>query len=166
MRGYVIGLFGLAVCCALVELFSPEGEGGGISRHVKMLSGVCLLLVLWTPLSALMRGGGDLSGRLANAIENWLREGEEQQEDFSQIWQGEQERLDLMYASEMIKELLIDQFEISGEDISVQVETDEAGERISLVCVALRGQAIWLDTHKMQSYLNEILQCESTIYLE
>ncbi len=166
MRGYVIGLFGLAVCCALVELFSPEGEGGGISRHVKMLSGVCLLLVLWTPLSALMRGGGDLPGRLANAIENWLREGEEQQEDFSQIWQGEQERLDLMYASEMIKELLIDQFEISGEDISVQVETDEAGERISLVCVALRGQAIWLDTHKMQSYLNEILQCESTIYLE
>ena len=156
----------MAVCCALVELFSPEGEGGGISRHVKMLSGVCLLLVLWTPLSALLRGGGDLPERLANAIENWLREGEEQQEDFSQIWQGEQERRDLMYASEMIKELLIDQFEISGEDISVQVETDEARERISLVCVALRGQAIWLDTHKMQSYLNEILQCESMIYLE
>lgn len=166
MRGYVIGLFGLAVCCALVELFSPEGEGGGISRHVKMLSGVCLLLVLWTPLSALLRGGGDLPERLANAIENWLSEGEERQEDFSQIWQGEQERLDLMYASETIKQLLIDRFEISDEDITVQVETDETGERMSLVRIALRGQAIWRDTHQMQSYLNEILQCESMIYLE
>ena len=166
MRGYVIGLFSLAVCCALVELFSPEGEGGGISQHIKMLSGVCLLLVLWTPLTALFRGGGDLPGRLSSAIENWLGAGEESWEDFSQIWQGEQERLDLMYASETIKQLLVDRFEISDEDITVQVETDETGERISLVRVALKGRAIWLDTHKMQSYITEMLQCESTIYLE
>lgn len=166
MQGYVMGLFGLAICCAVVEFFTPEGEGAGIARHIKWMSGICLLLVLWTPLSALLRGGGSVPDRLADALENWLNEGEASKEEFDQIWQGEQERLDLAYAAETIKQLIAEQFNLSLGDLSVQVQTDETGERLSLVRIGLSGRAIWIDTHKLQSFIEQQFQCESTIYLE
>ncbi len=166
MQGYVMGLFGLAICCAVVELFTPEGEGGGIARHIKWMSGICLLVVLWTPLSTLFHSGETVPDRLTDALENWLNEGEASREEFDQIWQGEQERLDLVYASETIKQLIAEQFDLSLGDITVQVQTDETGQRLSLVRIGLSGRAIWIDTHKVQSFIEETIRCESTIYLE
>ena len=166
MRAYVIGLFALSVCCAVVELFSPEGEGGGMARHLKWISGVCLLCALWGPLAALLKGGGEIPARIFDATEEWLAGGEDASEGYDQLWQEEQQKLDLAYANEAIRELLCQHFDQSGEHISVHAETDEMGERLTHVRVALSGRAIWLDTHQLQGFIQDTFGCDSTVYLE
>ncbi len=167
MQAYVIGLFALSVCCAMVELFSPEGEGGGIAQHIKWLIGICLLCVLWVPLSALLQGGGNnLPGRISDAVEQWLSGGEEAQEQYDQLWQDQQQKLDLAYAGETIRQLLCEQFERSPGEISVQVQTDEQGERLTHLRVGLSGGAIWINTHQLQEFIQKTFGCESTVYLE
>lgn len=166
MRAYVVGLFALSVCCAIVELFSPEGEGGGVARHIKWLSGICLLCVLWVPLSNLMAGGKQVPDRIFDAVEEWLDGGEDAQKEYDQYWKEQQEQLDLSYAGEAIREVLCRQFEQETSNITVGIETDETGERLALIRVGLSGKAIWLDTHQLEDFIQEMFGCESTIYLE
>lgn len=166
MREYIIGLLALAVCCAVVELLSPEGEGGGIARHIKLMTGLCLLCVLATPIVSLLRAGADLPARLEAALSDWLSIRDQADKDFSDRWQEEYEQLDVTFASQTIAGMLQDKFLIAAGDISVEVVPDESQSLISHVRVALSGRAIWQNTHEIEAFIGETLGCECIIYIE
>ena len=166
MREYIIGLLALAVCCAVVELLSPEGEGGGIARHIKLMTGLCLLCVLATPIVSLLRAGADLPARLEAALSDWLAIREEADRDFSDLFREEWEQLDLSLASQTVVGMLREKFDIADGDVSVEVLLDEEQTRISCVRVALSGRAIWQNTHEIEAFIGETLGCECIIYIE
>ena len=166
MREYIIGLLALAVCCAVVELLSPEGEGGGIARHIKLMTGLCLLCVLATPIVSLLRAGADLPARLEAALSDWLAIREEADRDFSDLFREEWEQMDLSLASQTVVGMLREKFDIADGDVSVEVLLDEEQTRISCVRVALSGRAIWQNTHEIEAFIGETLGCECIIYIE
>ncbi len=165
MTQYLMGLFVLGLCCAAVELLAPAGEGGGIARHIKLMSALCLLCVLISPVTTLLRDGESIKDRLENWVSQWT-DGQEMTEDFADRWQTESERLDAAYAGELIAQMLESEFEIAASDVRVELVLAQSGETIDEIRVALTGRAIWVDTHKMEAYIHDTFGCDATIYIE
>ena len=165
MTGYFWGLLAVSVCCAAVEFLTPSGEGGGVAGHVRFMSALCLLCVMVTPLTPLL-AEGNLADRIEGAIDDWLDEGERAQEEYGGRWEEQLEEMDAAYAQACLASLLQQKFEIAAEDVAVRVETDGTGETISVVYIRLSGRAVWLNTHAMEAYIEEMLGCECTTYLE
>ena len=165
MAGYFLGVLAFAICCCVVELLTPSGEGGGVAGHVKWMSGVCFLCVLVIPLSQIM-AEGNLSGRIEQMIDDWLSLGEQAQEEYNDRWEEQYEEMDAAYAEASLSYLLQERFAIAPEDVTVCVQADEAGERIVSVHVGLSGRAVWLNTHEIETYIEQMLGCECTAYIK
>lgn len=164
MKQYLMGLFVLAVCCAVVELLSPEGEGGGIARHIRLMSGLCLLCVALSPLAAWLESGETPFDALSSALDGWLSQSEEET-SFEQRWKEQSEQLDLNMAGAMVEEMLEERFDLSASDCRVTLAVGRDGV-LSEVRVALTGRAIWVNTKHLQDYIRQALGCESTVYIE
>lgn len=165
MKQYLMGLFALATCCAVVELLTPEGEGGGIARHIRLMSGLCLLCVALSPLVAWLEQGRSPIGALSSALDDWLSQGEAEEMSFEKRWREQSEQLDLSMAAEMVAEMIEEKFDLADSDCRVTLTVDDDGA-LCEVRVALTGRAIWVNTQEVQAVIREVLGCESTVYLE
>lgn len=165
MTQYLMGLFALAVCCAAVELLAPAGEGGGIGRHIKLMSALCLLCVLIAPMTSLVQNGEDIRQGLEHWISQWADE-EQATENFTQQWQEQLEQMDTAYAGELVAQMLQSKFGLAVSDVRVTLTIDQTGKNIEEMRVALTGRAIWADTHAMDAYIRDSFGCKSTIYIE
>ena len=166
MTGYFWGLLAFALCCAAVELLTPSGEGGGVAGHIKWMSALCLLCVLITPIAKAFSEGGDLIGRLGAAIDDWLAEGERTQDEYDEYWQEQYEQLDIRYAESAVCSMIQQRFEISPQELQVELQVDEQKTRITAVRVGLSGRAVWLNTHEIEAYIEQALGCECTTYIK
>ncbi len=165
MKQYLMGLFALALCCAVVELLSPEGEGGGIARHVRLMSGLCLLSVAISPLAAWAEQGGSPLVALSNALDEWIAQSEASGESFEARWEEQSEQLDLTVAAETVAEMIEQRFALAASDCRVTLATD--GEAtLTEVRVALSGRAIWTNSQEIQRYIRETLGVSCTVYIE
>ena len=163
MRQYLMGLFILALCCAVVELLAPAGEGGGIARHIKLMSALCLLCTLSVPLISLLQG----SARWSEVVENWLAhwtDTEEDTEQWEDRWRAESEGLDIAYAEQAVAEMICAEFGLQSKDI--QVELIVKAQTVNEARVALSGRAIWVDPHRMEEYMKDTFGWQSTIYIK
>jgi predicted PurR-regulated permease PerM len=166
MKTYIVGLFALAIVCAVVELLSPEGEGGGIARHIKLMTGLCLLAALLTPVLSLLRQGTNIPSLLEEALDEWLSEKEQAEAEMSDRWQEQYEQMDTSMAADMIRSMLAQHFSVADTDIAVTVVLGEDGASIGHLRIALTGRAIWLNTHELEIYIEDTFGCACTIYLE
>lgn len=165
MKQYLMSLFVLALCCAVVELLSPEGEGGGIARHIRLLVGLCLLCVAIAPLTAYVAQGISPLEALEGAVDEWLDKSEHSGEDFEARWEEQSEALDLTVAAETVAEMIEEHFSLAAADCRVSLTTDGQGELVE-VRVALTGRAIWTDARAIQEMIDELLGCGCTVYIE
>ena len=44
MKNYIISIIIVGVIGSLVTLLSPDGEGGGLKKHVSLAVGLCMIL--------------------------------------------------------------------------------------------------------------------------
>lgn len=165
MQQYLMGLFALALCCAVVEMLSPDGEGGGIARHIKLMSALCLLCVLLSPLVAWLRGGESLPDHLRDFWDGLTQDAEDTDRELLDRWEQESERLDITLAEQTVAEMLEARFALSSEDCRVSLILDD-GDNITCVRVALSGRGVWCNTHEMQAYIEQTFGWESVIYIE
>lgn len=163
MQQYLMGLFTLALCCAVVELLAPAGEGGGIARHIKLMSALCLLCTLTAPLISLLQNSDAWSDLLEDWLEGWT-ETEENTQQWQDRWQAESEALDITYAEQVVAEMICTKFALETKDVHLELVAD--GATVSEVRVALSGKAIWVDTHRIEAYIKETFGWQSTIYME
>jgi hypothetical protein len=166
VKAYLLTLLTTSLIVALIGYLTPEGERGGLSKHISLLSGLCLLCVLITPIAQAISGGGDLLGRLEGALDDWLDGGENSKEEYDDRWQEQYEQMDVRYAEAAISLMLQQKFEIAEGDVSVRLQLDDTGERIAAVQVGLSGRAVWINTHDLEAYIEQTLGCECTTYIE
>ncbi len=166
MREYLTGLFVLGVCCCVVELISPAGEGGGIARHIKLMSGLCLLCTLLSPFLWLLQNGETLPEQLKQWVDEWSESGEDTQQDYTDRWQAESEQMDIAYAEQTVASMLQQQFSLAERSCRVEICLNTDHTSIREMRVALSGQAIWINTHDMENYIQTTFGCASTIYIE
>lgn len=166
MGEYWIGLLTLSLLCAVMEILVP-GEENGVAKHLHLLCAVCLLCVLVQPFGRLLTELRELPSRLGD----WLTEAEEgAAEEYRQRW--EQEKNDLeggyagQYAEELLREAVCEKFSLSTADCRLEIVWGEDGRTPEQVRVALSGQAIWCPTHELERFVQEMLDCPCTVWLE
>ena len=50
MKVYIISVVAVSLVASALILLAPEGKGGGISKHLRLLTSLCILAVISEPL--------------------------------------------------------------------------------------------------------------------
>lgn len=158
MKDYLLTLIAAALVAALVGILSPDGERGGIAKHLKLLTSLFLICVLISPLHSVLTGLKDLAnGNLS--IPNFDVGTED---DYRQQMDAALDGATESYVSDMLTQTLESQFSIAAGDVACRVEWAREGETLTptRVTVILSGKAIWKDPKPIEDFVSELLGCE------
>ena len=158
MKNYVITIIIIGVIGSLITLLAPDGEGGGLKKHVSLAVGLCMILCLSSPLISLIQGLRELDMH-SLAPET----GDVNKDEYESIFESSLEGAEAQYIREGIAAILKDRFDIEPSECSVSVKfsSDKAGKRVlDRIFVRLYGSAIWKDTEEIEDYLTELFSCD------
>ncbi len=164
MKDYLLTLIAAALVAALVGILSPDGERGGIAKHLKLLTSLFLICVLISPLHSVLTGLKDLAnGNLS--LPNFDVGTED---DYRQQMDAALDGATESYVSDMLTQTLESQFSITTGDVSCRVEWAREGETLkpTRVTVILSGKAIWKDPKPIEDFVSELLGCECRTAIE
>ena len=157
VKEHVLSVIIVGIVSSVVAVLSPEGEGGGLGKSVKCVTGLVMILICTAPIISLFDSlkGLDLHGIFAIA--------ENDKSEYESVLEESFSAAEIANTKEGIKRLLGEKFGIDeGEvNVSVQVATNENGERIiKRIFITLYGSAIWKDTGEIEQYLGDLFGCE------
>ena len=155
IKGYIVTVVAVSVVGAMVSALSPEGEGGGISKNLRLACGVVMIAACISPMSALISflgeldlGGVQLDGGMEDKYESIF---------YDNVTVLEKAGVEDGIISLLEKEFGIDKSECRVE-ATLYSSTD--GTRIKRIFITLYGSAIWSDTGQIEKYFGEMLHCE------
>ncbi len=157
MKQYIFSIIAVCVVGSVVSILSPEGEGGGIARHTRLVFGLCVILVCFSPLTqaiqwirdfdigSVLPDGGDVSGG-----------------EYESIFEGTYGEAEVENLKEGIISYLSEHFGIDQNSVSVSVRFsgDSHPNRLQTVFITLYDSAIFADTSAIESQLSSLLRCE------
>ena len=136
---------------------SPDGEGGGISRNIRLVYGICVVFVCIYPIKNIVNAVKELD--LSHIVEV-----PEQNEDkYHDIFDSSYLSSETENLKNGIKQILYDRFSIDSSecDVKVSLITNEDGARkLQRVLITLYGSGIWRDTEEIERVLGGMLSCE------
>ncbi len=154
MNEYILSIIAISIIGVIVEVISPKGEGGGILRHIKLISAFLLILACLSPLTSLIDGLRELN--ISERFE--ISEGE--REELESIFHEQFSLSEIEYVKENIEERLNREFGIKEEDCSISIRVSADGDKLELIFIRLIGAAVWSDTNKIEDYLGAVFACE------
>ena len=157
MKLYVLSVICVTAVGTLVSMLVPEGEGGGISRNIKLVYGICVVFVCIYPIKNIAIAVKELD--IGSVVET-----PEQDEDkYKDILESSYSAAEAESLKNGIKQILHDRFDIDSSECKVEVSfaEPEGGERtLRRVLITLYGSAIWRDTGEIETVLGRMLACE------
>ena len=163
MKEYVISIACVAVICSIASLLTPEGEGGGLGKQLRLVSALVLCTVCISPVASLLEAltSLDLS---ASFSELYTPDSEKHEEIFKDSLDLSEERV----LREGIYTILLDRFEIERDecDISFVISEENGERRLEHIFILLRGSAIWKDTGAIERTMSELFACEIITAIE
>ena len=156
MKEYIISVITVAVVGSVVSVLSPEGEGGGIARHTRLLFGLCVIFVCFSPIKDAIIWMRELD------IDAILPEEEQNASEYESIFNGTYAEVEVDNLKEGIKGVIEDKFGLDPLCVEVSVKLSEQGDVriLERVVITLYGSAIWADTGRIEQYLSSLLGCE------
>lgn len=164
MKNYLLTLIAASLVAVLVGILSPDGERGGIAKHMKLLTSLFLVCVLINPLQSgivglqkLMRG--ELSLPALDGTE---------QEDYLDEMEGALNGASVNYFCDMLTETIEGQFAIEKGSVRCLVQWEQTDGTLTptRVTVVLSGKAVWKDPHAIEAFVTELLGCDCTTAIE
>ena len=163
IKVYILSIFATALLITVVDILAPTGNGGGLSKYLKLVTSLVFVCILISPTVSLAQRLGDF----ANG--NWEFEIEGDVEDhYSAELQNALDNASKEYFEGMLKQTLCKEFDIAEDDLRVRVEWDGEGEKIrpQKVTLLLSGKAIWKDPAKMERFVSSLLDCDCVSAIE
>ena len=157
MKLYVISVICITAVGCLVSMLAPEGEGGGISRNIKLVYGICVAFVCMYPIKNIITTVNELD--IGSVVETPSQNDEE----YKDILDSSYSSAEIINLKNGIKQILYDCFDIDGSECKIDVsltQTSNGDKKIQRVLVTLYGSAIWKDTGEIERTLESILSCE------
>jgi hypothetical protein len=156
---YIYSLIITSVIAVLAELIIPKGEGAGIGKYVDMISGLCVVIALISPVKAgvdwLLELEADGIGGLVS--EHELPDAESYAEAFEmQILDASQEE---------VRRLICKNFKIDPENIRVSLRFSEE-YALQSVSVILRGNGVFVNPAEVTQYVRKTFGCECVVAVE
>lgn len=150
MNEYILTALGVAFAAAAVTALAPEGKGGGLSRHIKLLTSLALLCTLISPLLS-------FAGRLSELAKNppSFSVGADAYEDLLREKLNDAGAAD---AAALIKDDLCTSFGIREGNITVEVRSDPDADVFTIISVRvfLSGAAITVSPYEVEARVNEL----------
>lgn len=162
MKTYILSMLAAALVAAVVGILSPSGEGGGISKHMRLLCSLFLLCVLLSPLISVLDALGDLANGSFLSPDVEL----EEEEDYRDRLEGAMDEATRTYFAQMLTECLCDELSLKAGEVRCHVLWDEEDGTPKKVTVLLSGSAIWQDPKRICSFVTSLLDCECVCALE
>ena len=158
MTSYLISLVSASLAVSLISILAPEGSGGGIGKHIRLLSALFLICVLIAPVGQLIGGIRDLANGNFTLPEIALPN----EEDGNLQLQSSLDDASKQYFLDSLTILLLQEFSIEEGDLSCKaVWSEQEGQTLpKRITIILSGSAIWKDPNKIQSFVTELLGCE------
>ena len=158
MKNYVITIIIIGVIGSLVSLLAPEGEGGGLKKHVGLAIGLCVILCFSSPIISLIQSIGEFD---AHALVPDIDEVD--REEYESIFEAGFSAVEIQNLRDGIAKILDERFGIDASESSVtlNVSTDSSGKRVlDRIFICLYGSAVWKDTGEIERYLTSLFGCE------
>lgn len=156
MKGYIISVICISVITSLISMLTPDGEGGGIGKNMKLVCGLCIVFVSVNPIIKIVDGIKSLD------IESIVEETEDE-EKYQDKFDSSYTAAELANLKSGIKQMLSDRFgvEMSECDVTLTVQKNENGQsELVRIFITLYGSAIFKNTAEIEKYLGEIFNCE------
>jgi hypothetical protein len=166
VKAYLLTLLTTSLIVALIGYLTPEGERGGLSKHISLLSGLCLFCVLIAPLGdALTEIRSVLDG---NLILPWEDSKIETDSLYRDQLQSAMDEAGDAYFTEMLTQTLELEFAITPGEVRCVAfwERKEENPKLQKVTVLLSGSAIWRDTAAIEAFVSDLLGCPCTSAIE
>ena len=156
MREYIISIACVCIIGALVCALAPDGEGGGLSRHTRLVYALCLVLVCAAPLR-------DVMDRIAEFEYEDLLPSTDKTDEYESIFNSSYSEAELDNLCVGIKDILSSKFGIDASSCSVSVRAENIGTdgktKLTQIYITLYGDAIWTDTGAIEQYLGSLFGC-------
>ena len=150
MNEYILTALGVAFAAAAVTALAPEGNGGGLSRHIKLLTSHALLCTLISPLL-------NFAGRLSELAKSppSFSVGVSNNDDLLKEKLNEAGTAEV---AELIKDDLCGGFGIKEKNIRVEVSADKEAETFTIVSVRvfLSGAAVTVSPYEVEARVSEL----------
>ena len=164
MKAYILSVIGASLVAAVITLFTPDGKGGGIGKHVKLITSLALLAVIINPFLDFVK---NLSATDFDSLKDKIIDSADPQDTYEKIFY---ESLSEMSASELegeLEKLISEKFGIKSENLSVNAEysMDENTVCFKRITVILSGVAIFKDPYVIEAYVKDITGIESKCLL-
>lgn len=159
MREYLLGVVAAAIAVGAVTALMPEGEGGGLRRHVGFVGALCVLAILISPVGDLLAFLDDLS------LDEWSAVGNESGEKYEEIYARYLQSASAQNLSDGVVAALCDRFDIPPEQCRVRVRVGSRDGRAvaEQVTVILSGGALLQNPYEIEGFISDLLGCECTV---
>lgn len=153
MKGYILSVIGVCVVGTVVSIISPNLNGGGTSKQMRLIIAICVIGVAINPINEIVSyiNEVDMDGLIG-------LEGEIES-DYEEIFREYYSAAELQNLKVGIKQLLFDKFGVDGAECSISLKTSEDG-KIERIFITLYGSAIFKDTGEIEEYFRDAFGCE------
>ena len=164
MKEYLLTLVAAALTATLFGILSPDGERGGIAKHMRLLTSLFLVCVLIAPL------GGALTGlrALINGELSLPSVDQDSGDGYRDLQDAVLDDASVNYFTDLLNETVARQFSIASDEVRCSVEWTRVDGRLDpvRVTVILSGRAIWQDPHAIEAFVEALLGCECVTAIE
>lgn len=153
MKEYIVSVICISVIGCIVSMLSPDGEGGGISKHMRLIFGICVVIVCINPIKDMVS--------YINEVDLGVIVGTPEQESdgYGDLFDSAYGAAEVGNLKNGIKQMLFDRFGIDSSECEIGVVLTDDRE-LSRIAVTLYGGAVWKNTNEIEDYLGDIFNCE------
>ena len=157
MKLYILSVVCISAIGMLINMLTPDGEGGGISKNTRLIYGLCVVLVCIYPIKNAINAlyEFDLSTDVENA--------ESSEEELREIFKSSFSSAEIENLKNGIKQILFEKFSVDPSECKIEalvVENESEERDLKRILVTLYGSAIWKDTGAIEDHLSSLLSCD------
>lgn len=164
MKDYLVSVIWVSLIIGLVELVSPRIEGTG--KYIKYIGCICVLCVIASPLSNVIKSSGEFSSDLKEE----LMEGQDSdaKKDYESILKEYLTEHSIDKLKKRIKDTLEQNYSIpSGESrIVIHTGIDDGELKLEKTQIFLSGGSIFRNPYTIEEYFADMLGCPCEVAIE
>lgn len=153
MKGYILSVIGVCVVGTVVSIISPNADGGGLSKQIRVIIAVCVIGVCITPINEIINYINEVD------IDGLIEFEDKTESDYEEIFREYYSSAELQNLKVGIKQLLYDKFGVDGAECTVTLKLSGEG-KLERIFITLYGSAVFKDTGEIENYFAETFGCE------
>ena len=164
MKEYIISLMTASFVVAMIGILAPQGEGGGIAGHLRLLSALFLVTVIIAPVGELLPVLGELREELQTEHTPQDSVGDGYRDQLN----GSVTSAAKPYFASLLIDTLEKEFSIPKGEVRCAIRWCEENDSVypEQITVILSGSSIWRDPAPIEDFVRDRIGCACVSAIE